>query len=799
MGKVIMPKNSAIEEEIIAALQTYYENGGWMKNSDFTEQLKKVIGDGQYHSSYTKKVQMTSYYGFTEWEDFSKNTSPRRITESGKRFYEVWIKHDYDKMHDEIMYSLENVIFGRNNCGCSDSDSDIEIPPLFIRTLLKVSYLTYSEFAYLLWKMEDRATNYSDAVEELILKRNQGNVVLDETAKKYTDAKPIMMLVRWKFLQEDGKVGGSTKIVLNKRVKERYGSRLDKLKIYNVDKFMEIRDESSKILTPEWFREKAKEYPTLDEEADQLYIDFQEKFPPDFLENLTGKDLLSTIFLNPYNKDNLCRIMEYDKKNRGYFGSIKSGSASKYGLYYSPKEKSWITGTTQKPVHISEDEAINIGTQIRDYLVEGSKILAECDNLDTVDEFLNVYTRLVDVTDGYINKIWVLKYYHMIYPDFYPPIYSEGAQKIALERIGREIGANPFERLGEMKEFVNECEISNVMFNKIMWSINTDEEMDEDTDEEDITDMLELRTCLEIERLPRVNKIFPLNYIVYGAPGTGKTYSMIENALAIIDNIPLDEFRANNTDRKANVNRYKELVKNGQIVFTTFHQNYGYEEFIQGLRPDKNSDTMKFKIVDGVFKQVADRALNDTENNNYVIIIDEINRANISKIFGELITLIEEDKRWGELNEMSATLQSGDEFAVPNNLYIVGTMNSADKSISLVDVALRRRFDFVEQKPDARLVKNNVLKMIFENINESLVNELDSTDLLVGHSYFMNKEEKDLCNILNNNIIPLLYEYFYDNRKKVAKILTEAISKADAKVEIVDDKIGRLSVKDKVE
>lgn len=554
-----------------------------------------------------------------------------------------------------------------------------------------------------------------------------------------------------------------------------------------------------KELTPEWFKEKAKEYPTLDEEADQLYVDFQERFSPDILENLSGKDILSTIFLNPYNKDNLCRIMEYDKKNRGYFGSIRSGNASKYGLYYSPKEKSWITGTTQNPVHISEDDAINIGTQIRDYLVEGSKILDECDNLDTVDKFSEIYNRLVDVTGGYINKIWVLKYYHMMYPDFYPPIYSEGAQKIVLERIGREVGANPFERLGEMKEFVNECEISNVMFNKIMWSINTDEEMEEDMDEEEITDMLELKTCLEIERRPRINKIFPLNYIVYGAPGTGKTYSMIENALAIIDNIALDEFRANNTDRKANVNRYKELVKAGQIVFTTFHQNYGYEEFIQGLRPDKNSDTMKFETVDGVFKRIADRALNDEEDNNYVIIIDEINRANISKVFGELITLIEEDKRWGELNEMSATLQSGDAFAVPNNLYIVGTMNSADKSISLVDVALRRRFDFVEQKPDASLVKSNLLKAVFENINEFLVNELESTDLLVGHSYFMNKEEKDLCSILNNNIIPLLYEYFYDNRKKVAKILTDAISKAGAKVEIVDDKIGRLSVKDKVE
>ena len=305
-----------------------------------------------------------------------------------------------------------------------------------------------------------------------------------------------------------------------------------------------------------------------------------------------------------------------------------------------------------------------------------------------------------------------------------------------------------------------------------------------------------MKNCLEITRSPRINKIHPINFIVYGAPGTGKTYSMVEYALAIIDNMTLDDFRTANTDRKENVNRYKELVKAGQVVFTTFHQNYGYEEFIQGLRPDKNSSTMAFKTVDGVFKKIADIAINDTEGKNYIIIIDEINRANISKVFGELITLIEEDKRWGELNEASATLQSGDQFAVPNNLYIVGTMNSADKSISLIDAALRRRFDFIEQKPDASLVTDSVLKAMLENINTSLVDELDSTDLLVGHSYFMNKTEKDLCNILNNNIIPLLYEYFYDNRKKVANILSEAIKKADAKVEIVDEKVGRLRVKE---
>jgi 5-methylcytosine-specific restriction endonuclease McrBC GTP-binding regulatory subunit McrB len=205
---------------------------------------------------------------------------------------------------------------------------------------------------------------------------------------------------------------------------------------------------------------------------------------------------------------------------------------------------------------------------------------------------------------------------------------------------------------------------------------------------------------------------------------------------------------------------------------------------------------MSFKTVDGVFKNIADTALNDTKDKNYVIIIDEINRANISKVFGELITLIEEDKRWGELNETSATLQSGEPFAVPNNLYIVGTMNSADKSISLIDAALRRRFDFIEQKPDSRLVTDDVLKAMLENINLSLVEELDSTDLLVGHSYFMNKTGNDLCSILNNNIIPLLYEYFYDNRKKVANLLNDAIKKAGAKIEIVDEKVGRLRVKE---
>ncbi len=292
-------------------------------------------------------------------------------------------------------------------------------------------------------------------------------------------------------------------------------------------------------------------------------------------------------------------------------------------------------------------------------------------------------------------------------------------------------------------------------------------------------------------REPRKVKIHPLNCIIYGAPGTGKTYSTAEYAQAIVEDISLKEFKANNTDRKVVMEKYNNLIESKQVVFTTFHQSYGYEEFIQGLRPDTKSDKMSFKTVDGVFKQIADNAINDPDK-NYVIIIDEINRANISKVFGELITLIEDDKRWGEINQTSATLQSGDLFAVPNNLYIVGTMNSADKSISLIDAALRRRFEFIEQKPDSSLVVDPTLKDVLENLNAALASHLDSADLLIGHSYFIGKTEADLPKILNNNIIPLLYEYFYDNKKKVINVLEEAIKNKDIIIE--DDKLGRIYI-----
>lgn len=294
-------------------------------------------------------------------------------------------------------------------------------------------------------------------------------------------------------------------------------------------------------------------------------------------------------------------------------------------------------------------------------------------------------------------------------------------------------------------------------------------------------------------RQERNHTLYGLNRILYGAPGTGKTYSTAKLALAVIENKTINEIDNTYTSRDKLMAKYREYTELGKIVFTTFHQSYGYEDFIQGLRPDTNSTQLSFKNVDGVFKKISEQAMED-DDSDYVIIIDEINRGNISKIFGELITLIESDKRWGELNQMSVTLPSGDLFAVPNNLYIIGTMNSADKSISLIDTALRRRFEFIEQMPNDSFIENDKLKTVFNCLNKILVKELDSTDLLVGHAYFINKKESDLPNILNNQIIPLLYEYFYDDRKKVHSVVSEITSNTN--VEIDESNInGRISVK----
>ena len=164
---------------------------------------------------------------------------------------------------------------------------------------------------------------------------------------------------------------------------------------------------------------------------------------------------------------------------------------------------------------------------------------------------------------------------------------------------------------------------------------------------------------------------------------------------------------------------------------------------------------------------------NKVERKNYVIIIDEINRANISRVFGELITLIETDKRSHGDIPMEAKLPSGDIFIVPSNLYIVGTMNTADKSIALLDIALRRRFEFESMNPKYVIDGHEIFDVeILKKINEMIIDK-KGHDFQIGHSYFMN-ENKDLVDRMNKKVIPLLLEYFMNDKKEVVEILEKA-------------------------
>ncbi|MBQ3138212.1 MAG: AAA family ATPase [Ruminococcus sp.] len=459
----------------------------------------------------------------------------------------------------------------------------------------------------------------------------------------------------------------------------------------------------------------------------------------------------------------------------------------------------WLLASKRRYTGNQDDDVVTVG--IYDTSFDSFRERSIADNRKCIQDFISLCLEIVqlnretdeeifELAEDVLNKdfeesglsvVVVSRILHCLKP-FTFPIISAGDVPSIFAFAGLDI-----EDIMSVSEYVDNCrkikeyrdskfKVRNYKIFELAGEYLDVEKYVETDDDEEI-----LPYSPEMDDEPKV--VRALNRILYGPPGTGKTYNTVKHAVALVenkenvDNEPYADVKA----------RFDEYCEHGRIKFTTFHQSFSYEDFVEGIRPvivdkyGKESSSAHaetnviYRVYDGVFKTFCDRAAKNPFV-NYVAVIDEINRGNISKIFGELITLIEDTKRG-----TAVTLPfSQREFIVPENVFILGTMNTADRSIAMLDTALRRRFDFTEMMPVPELLKScgeiDLCEMLTA-INQRIEYYYDR-EHTIGHAYFMNKNGSihdigTLRKIFNNRIIPLLQEYFFDDYEKIRLVLND--------------------------
>lgn len=543
-------------------------------------------------------------------------------------------------------------------------------------------------------------------------------------------------------------------------------------------RFLQACEKSSSltIFTPAWFKEKETDYPGLDAEAADLLTTFNEQFSPNHLAVLSGTELLNSVFINSQNPENLHRVLEFAPRIKDVFGSIKGGNAHKYGLYYA-RNGYWMTGSVRNPQKLSEYEAIELGTKIRDQLIAGANVIAEYGKVESIEDYKELRRQLNVVTAGYVDRIWFLKYYQMLYPAIFATNYSDYAQRTILGAIGLEKETYPLVRMGQIKLYTDTCGISNVMFNKIFWDYYS-EDIDDITSEDCHSGEIAPDSSPNIQYETGYSSLYQYNRIFFGAPGTGKSYTL-------------------------NMEKNDLLANGGTYERVTFHPDYTYAHFVGTYKPvpcrdSAGQDAITYSYVPGPFMRTYVKALQSGMNEvvePVLLLIEEINRANVAAVFGDVFQLLDrgdnevseypiqatEDMKQYLASELGGNPKDYTKIRIPDNMFIWATMNSADQGVFPMDTAFKRRWDFtylgiddsesgiagktvtLGQGEYQRTVEWNALR---KAINKELLNYRVNEDKLMG-PYFISKKvlgtetELDVASftrVFKNKVIMYLFD-----------------------------------------
>lgn len=504
--------------------------------------------------------------------------------------------------------------------------------------------------------------------------------------------------------------------------------------LIDVDKNTTSEDAVDGVLSPVWFSKMAQQFTSADIESEQLYKDFRTKYGPEALKAVEGADLLHKIFINETrDKENLCYVLEFDKQYT-QFGGIGGGSAYKYGLYYNVDKESWMSGSARTPKTLTLEDAIVLGTKIRNEILEGVKVIEAAGDLSELKDYAELNTKLYEVMPSTINKKWVIKYFHMLFPQLFPPFYNDEWQNKVLTAIDEEPDGNSFVRMGQIALFVKKCGISTLAFSKVIYNLDSLGEI-EDNEEPVVENAL----CTFESEIKNGK-----NVVVYGTPGCGKSY-YVQNTL-------LKEFGVSNDEQHR--------------IRTTFYQDYTNTDFVGQIIPKVKEDkSVTYEFNPGPFALAMKMAI-ERPNEPVALVIEELNRGNAASIFGDIFQLLdrtEEGKSQYKITNVNLQDYLNkvfkdknihfDYIVIPSNLYIVATMNTSDQNVFTLDTAFKRRWKF-EKLPnvfakDHEYAEYYVPGMtgvtwrhLVDSINRYIVknaDELSSEDKQLG-VYFIGKE-----------------------------------------------------------